>query len=73
MFGITLLGAGVLKVSLAYLWHVESRLCACDGAALWQYISGEPTGKAVQYINSSYVELTQSFLGSYSYVDPRLV
>ena len=32
--------------------------------------SGEPTSKVVHYINSSCVEL---FLGSYSYVDPRLV
>ena len=40
MFGITLLSAGVLKVSLAYLYHVKSRLCACDGAALLTVYKG---------------------------------
>ena len=34
MFGFDLLSAGTLKVSLAYLDHVKSRLCACDGAVL---------------------------------------
>ena len=34
IFGFDLLSAGTLKVSLACLYHVKSRLCACDGAAL---------------------------------------
>ena len=34
IYGFDLLSAGTFKVSLAYLYHVKSRLCACDGAAL---------------------------------------